>query len=222
MHHLFGGAFCVGMALLLVSRAPVRGVIDNWTFYGIITQGLASGPYQVNVPYSMRFAIDSTRLTPSASGLYLPTVGYYFNAGSGGVGASSTGSGVLVANDQSRSGGGSFDGIIFSMFGEGLSDTAPFDGTVDGITLVNASAGSTATPFTGMSFPSALDLNQFTQRYMSLGFQGGTVKGTVNSFYINGVLISQVPEPGPLTLLAAGGALLVCGRIHRRKAGDVC
>ncbi len=222
VYHSFSGAIRGGVALLIASCVPGQGSIDNWTFYGTITQGLASGPYQANAAYSMRFAIDSTRLSPAAAGLYFPTVGYYFNAGSSGVGASSTGSGVLIANDQILSGGGSFDGIIFSMSGEestGFPSGALFDGSVEGITLVNDSVGSTATPFTDTSFPSTLDLNQFSQRYMTFYFQSGAVKGSVDSFYINGVLISQIPEPGFFALFAASGLLLGCELVRRRKSG---
>ncbi len=217
----FGGAVCAGMALLMASRAAVSGSIDDWTFTGIITQGLAGGPYQANVPYSVRFSVDTTRLSTTASGLYFPTLGYGLSAGSSGFSASSVGSGVLIANNQPASGGGTYDGIIFSMFGEqstGFPSGTLFDGSAFGITLANHSAGPTATPFTDTSFPSTLDLNQFAQRNMTVYFQSGAVRGSVDDLYLNGVLISRVPEPGLPGFFALSGLLLGGEVVRRRKS----
>jgi len=183
---------------------------DTWTFQGVITTGLAGSPYQVNSIYSVHFDVDTSRLTTTPTGLYFPTVTYGFGANGSGFGASSSGSGVLVANDHPTS-GGSFDGIIFSLFGEqdsGFSSGTLFDGSASGVTLVNGSGGSVATPFSGTSFPSTLNLEQFSSRYLTVYFQRGVVRGSVDSLYFNGVLISQVPEPAVSGLLVLGGVLL--------------
>jgi hypothetical protein len=214
-------ATCLSIVLLAVLRnEPASGAIYTWTFTGTITQGLAGSPYQVNSPYSVHFDVDSTLISTVASGLYYPILGYGFTANQSGFGASSLGSGVLVANNQPRAGGGSYDGIIFSMFGEqgsGFPTGALFDGSAFGITLVNNSPGATATPFTDTSFPTTLDLNQFAQRYMTVYFQSGAVKGSVDSLYINGVLISQVPEPNVFGLFALSGSLFAVKLARRRK-----
>lgn len=194
---------------------PALGSIDTWTFDGTVTQGLAGSPYQANLPYSVYFYVDTTRISTVASGLYYPIVGYGFTENGAGFGASSTGSAVLIANDRPLSGGGSFDGIVFSMFGEGAT-SFPFDGSAFGVTLVNDSTGPTATPFTGTSFPTTLDLNQFSRRDMTVYFQSGAVEGSVDSLYINGVLVSQVPEPGFISLFVSGIVVLTC-RLVRRK-----
>ncbi|HMD54825.1 MAG TPA: PEP-CTERM sorting domain-containing protein [Phycisphaerae bacterium] len=199
-----------GVLFAMLRSASGQSSYETWTFDGIITKGLPGSPYQVNVPYSVYFDVDTSRLATTATGLYFPTGGYGFDANSSGFGASSVGSGVLIANDQPTSGGGSFDGIIFSMFGEqstGFPSGTLFDGSAFGITLVNSSEGPTATPFSDTSFPSTLDLNQFSQRYMTVYFQSGAVMGSVDSLYLNGILISQVPEPSVLGLFTLGGLL---------------
>ncbi len=192
---------------------------DTWTFNGIITTGLPGSPYQAGLPYSVFFTLDTTRLTTTANGVYFPTESFGFGVNHSGFGGSSLGSGVLVANNQPASGGGSFDGIIFSMTGDqnsGFPSGTLFDGSEFGITLVNNSTTPTATPFSDTSFPSALDLNQFNERYMSVYFQSGPVRGTVDSLTINGVLVSQTPEPGVFGLLVLGG-LLFGVSAHSRK-----
>jgi hypothetical protein len=193
---------------------------DTWTFDGTITTGLPGSPYKAGLAYSVYFTLDTSRLTTSANGVYFPTESYGFGVNHSGFGGSSLGSGALVANDRPASGGGSFDGIIFSMTGDqnsGFPAGSLFDGSEFGITLVNNSAGPTATPFNDTSFPSALDLNQFSQRYMSVYFQSGPVRGTVDGLYINGVLVSQTPEPGVAGLLVLGGLLFgLTGRNRRR------
>jgi hypothetical protein len=141
--------------------------------------------------------------------------GYGFTVDCCGFGASSTGSGVLIANDRSATGGGSFDGIIFSFFGEqsrGFPSGVQFDGSADGVTLVNNSSGPVAMPFTNTSFPSTLDLNQFSQRTMAAHFQSGVVIGSIDSFYINGILISQVPLP----------ATVIFGNLNQTYTGTAC
>jgi hypothetical protein len=209
------------MAIFALLGQNIFGQIETLTFDGTVTQGLAGSPYQANLPYSVYFDVDTTRLSIVASGLYYPTVGYGFNesslVGPVGFGASSVGSAVLIANDQPLSGGGSYDGIVFSMFGEG-STSFPFDGSAFGITLVNDSAGPTATPFINTSFPTTLKLNQFSQRYMSVYFESGTVRGSVDSFYVNGILISQVPEPSFFGLYALTGLVLTCNYFCRCKS----
>jgi hypothetical protein len=215
---------CSGFAsFAILGGTSARGSVNTWTFNGIITTGLPGSPYQANLPYSVYFDVDNTWLAATSPGLYFPSAGYGFHANSSGFGASSQGSGVLVANDQPTGAGGSFDGVIFSMFGE--QDTAfpsgvLFNGSAFGITLVNPSAGPTATPFNGTGFPTTLDLNQFSERYMAVYFQGGPVLGSVDSLYINGVLISQVPEPGVFGLLALGGLLLSGWRVWRLVEGE--
>jgi hypothetical protein len=132
---------------------------------------------------------------------------------------------VFIANDQPSSGGGSFDGIVFSMFGEqstGFPSGTLFDGSAFDVTLVSSSFGPTATPFSDTSFPSTLDLNQFSQRDMTVYFQSGPVSGSVDSLYLNGVLISQVPEPSFFSLFAVGalawiGPLFFRGRSSRGR-----
>jgi hypothetical protein len=183
---------------------------NQWTFKGIITTGLSDGPYQTGLPYSVFFDVDTSRLSTTTSGLYFPISGYGFQVGVSCFIAGSLGSGVLVANDQPRSGGGSFDGIIFSMFDEqsGFPSGALFDGAAYGITLVNSSTGPVANPFSNTSFPSTLDLNQFSQRNMAVYFQDGPVRGSVDSLYLNGVLISQVPEPTISSLFVLGCVLV--------------
>jgi hypothetical protein len=198
------------LSAVLFAILPSAFGFDTWTFNGIVTTGLPGSPYRAGLPYAASFTIDTSRLATTPTGLYFPTLGYGFGVNHSGFGASSVGSGVLVANDRPGSGGGSFDGIIFSFFGEqssGFSASTPFDGSADGITLVNTSGGPTATPFIGTSFPSTLDLNQFSQRYLDVPFQGGSVLGTVDSLTINGVLVSQTPEPSVLGLLVLGGLL---------------
>jgi len=193
---------------------------DTWTFDGTITTGLPGSPFRTGLPYSVYFTLDTSRLTTTANGVYFPTESYGFGANHSGFGGSSLGSGVLVANNQPANGGGSFDGIIFSMTGDqnsGFPSGTLFDGSEFGITLVNNSAGPTATPFNDTSFPSALDLNQFAHRYMSVYFQSGPVRGTVDSLYINGVLVSQTPEPGAVGLLVLGGLVFgLADRICKR------
>jgi len=196
--------------------------IDTWSFRGVITTGLPGSPYQAGLPYSANFAVDASRLTPNSMGLYFPTLGYSWGVTCCGFGASSVGSGVLIANDQPTSGGGSFDGIIFSMFGEqstGFPTGSSFDGSAFGVTLVSSSAGPTATPLIGTSFPSTLDLNQFSQRDMAVYFQGSPpVRGTVDSLYLNGVLVSQVPEPSFFSLSAIGTLVLLRRSIRRIRS----
>jgi hypothetical protein len=198
------------VSFAMLTSASGQSPYETWTFDGIITTGLPGSPYRANLPYSVYFTVNTSLLTTTATGLYFPTMGYGFGAGSSGFGASSTGSGVLIANNEPTSGGGSFDGIIFSMFGEqstGFPSGTLFDGSAFGITLVNSSPGSTATPFSDTSFPSTLNLNQFSQRYMTVYFQSGAVRGSVDSLYLNGILISQVPEPGVPGLFTFGGFL---------------
>jgi hypothetical protein len=212
----------VYLSAVLFAILPNAFGFDTWTFNGIVTTGLPGSPYRAGLPYGASFTIDTSRLATTPTGLYFPTLGYGFGVGHAGFGASSTGSGVLVANDRPGSGGGSFDGIIFSFFGEqdtGFSAATPFDGSADGITLVNTSGGPTATPFSDTSFPSALDLNQFSQRYLDVPFQGGSVLGTVDSLTINGVLVSQTPEPGTAGLLVLGGLLLGLSAQIRKRTG---
>lgn len=196
---------------------------NQWTFKGIITTGLSDGPYQTGLPYSVFFNVDTSRLSTTASGLSFPISGYGFQVGVSCFISSSLGSGVLVANDQPGSGGGSFDGIIFSMFGEqseGFPSGALFDGTAYGITLVNSSTGPVANPFSNTSFPSTLDLNQFSQRDMAVYFQDGPVRGSVDSLYLNGVLISQVPEPTISSLFVLGSVLVGLSlQMQRRSWG---
>jgi hypothetical protein len=214
----FGRAVCGAIALLIISSMPVQGSVDSWTFTGILTQGLSSGPYQAGAAYSLRFVIDSTRLAPAAEGLYFPITAYYLHIGSSGVSETLTGSGVLIANNQPLDGGRSCDGIIFSTHGEqstGFPSGTLFDGSTAGITLANTLVGPTATPFTDTSFPSTLDLGQFSERYMTYYFQGGPIKGSVDSLYINDVL--QVPEPGSFSLFVASGLCLGCVLVRRRK-----
>jgi hypothetical protein len=208
-------------------RGVAFGSTVNWTFAGTITSGIPGSPYLQGRRYTAYFDIDTSLTTTTPSGLYYPITGYGFDVYFGtnsvvGFGASSTGSGVLIANDQATGGGGSFDGIIFSQFGEqstGFPSGAAFDGSVDGITLANYSVGSTATPFTDTSFPSTLNLNNFSNRYLTEYFQDGTVRGSVNSLTINGVLVSAVPEPGPFSLIACGGCLCWGIANIRRKSG---
>jgi hypothetical protein len=144
--------------------------------------------------------------------VYFPVLGYYLGAGSYGFGASSVGSGVLVANDQPAN-GGSIDGIVFPYFGEqstGFPNGVPLDGNAYGVSLVSSSSGPTALPLTDTSFPTTLDLNQFSQGYMNFYFQGGgRLRGSVDSLYINGVLISQVPEPSSFGLFGIGVIILL-------------
>jgi hypothetical protein len=214
---------CLGVILLACWKSePSWGATNIWTFNGKITQGLDGGPYKAGLAYSMNFTVSTPQLWPAGPGLYFATTGYSFEANRGGVGASSVGSGILVANDQPLSGGGCFDGIIFSMFGE-PDTTFPsgilFDGSATGITLVSSSPGLTASPFTDTSFPSTLDLNQFSQRYMTMPFSTGTVEGTVDSLYLNGQLVSRVPEPSSLALLGAGLSALLALRRRMAYAG---
>jgi hypothetical protein len=207
-------------SLILLPSAFGLGPLDTWNFRGVLTTGLPGSPYQAGLPYSVTFTVDTSQLTPNAAGVYFPTVAYSFFVNSVGFGASSLGSGVWVANDQSASGGGSFDGIVFSMSGDqstGFPAGTLFDGSEFGVTLVANSSGPTATPFTDTSFPITLDLNQFPQRDMTVYFQSGPVHGTVDSLYLNGVLISQIPEPGVFSLLA-GGMLGLCWQSFRRSS----
>ena|ERR1700722_11963475 len=207
------------VSLALVRPASGQSSIETWTFDGTVTTGLAGSPYRAGSQYSVHFSVDTSQLVPASPGLYFPTVGYGFLDNNSGFGSSSTGSGVLIANDQPTGGGGSFDGIIFSMFGEqstGFPSGTLFDGSAFGVTLVNRSAGPTATPFTDLSFPATLDLNEFSQRTMTVYFQGGPVIGTVDSLYLNNVLISEVPEPGLAGLIVLGG-LLFAWRVEWRR-----
>jgi len=209
------------LSAVLFAILPNALGFDTWTFNGIITTGLPGSPYRAGLLWGATFTIDTSRLTTTPTGLYFPTVNYGWGAAHSGFGASSVGSGILVANDRPASGGGSFDGIIFSFFGEqdtGFSAATPFDGSADGITLVNTSGGLTATPFSDTSFPSTLDLNQFSQRYLDVPFQGGSVLGTVDSLTINGVLVSKTPEPGVLGLLVLGVLLFgLPAQINKRN-----
>ena len=217
--------FCLAAASLGCGSTAF-GDSQTWTFAGDITAGLPGSPYLQGRHYSANFTIDTSLTTTTPSGLYYPIIDYGFDVYYGthnvaGFGASSDGSGVLIANDQAR-GGGSFDGIIFSQFGEqstGFPSGAAFDGTVDGITLVNNSTGSTATPFTDTSFPTSLNLNNFSNRYLTESFSGGTVTGTVTSLTINGILVSAVSEPGALSLAACGGCLWFGLASARRRMG---
>jgi hypothetical protein len=209
-------------AVLLAILPGAFGVtaFDTWTFDGTITTGLPGSPYQAGLAYSVYFTLDTSRLTTAANGVYFPTESYGFGVNHSGFSGSSLGSGVLVANNQPASGGGSFDGIIFSMTGDqssGFPAGSLFDGSEFGITLLNNSAGPTATPFNDTSFPSALNLNQFSQRYMSVYFQSGPVRGTVDSLFINGVLVSQTPEPGAVGLLVLGGLVFGLSAYFRNR-----
>lgn len=210
----------LGMVVFATIRTFAQG-LDTWSFRGVLTTGLPGSPYQAGLAYSADFAVDTARLSPQSTGLYFPTVGHYFRIACCSVGASSLGSGVLVANDRPIDGGSSFDGIVFSMFGEqstGFPAGTLFDGSATGVTLVSSSSSPVATPFTDTSFPSTLDLNEFSQRYMTVYFGGGAVQGSVDSLYLNGVLISQIPEPGFFSLLAVGAFILILHLTRRSRS----
>jgi hypothetical protein len=209
---------CVGLVLWgFLPRAGAQYV--TWKFAGKIISSTQGG-FQPGVNCSWSFTFDPTRLATTPSGLYFPTVGYLFSAGNYGASGSSLGSGVLVANDQPAAGGGSFDGIVFSPLDQssGFPSGTLFDGSAYGVTLANYSAGPTATPFTGTGFPGTLNLNQFSQRDMTMYFQGGgEIIGSVDAFYVNGTLASQVPEPGTLGLLGLGSMVAALGCSVRRR-----
>jgi hypothetical protein len=220
------GIVAAGSAALfaILPNESAWGSIDTWTFDGIITTGLPGSPYTTGKPYSALFELDTTLLSPVASGLYFPITGYGFYVGGSGFGGGSPGGGVLIVNDQPLNGGGSFDGIIFSYWdrSQGFPSGTRFDGSDYGITLVNDSIGSTAGPFIDTSFPSTLDLNQFSQRYMTEYFSNGEeieeINGSVDSLYLNGVLISQVPEPSFVNLFALNVLLFGWQLVFWRKS----
>jgi hypothetical protein len=202
------GSLVLLMVLMALRSQLAAASTCTFTFGGTLTQGLAGSPYMPGRAYTAYFDLDTTQLSPSGPGLYYATIRYGFDVSFSGFSASSLGSGVLVANDQPLNAGGSFDGIIFSMFGEqstGFPAGALFDGSAFGITLVNNSAGPTATPFVDTSFPSTLNLSQFSERFLTVYFSGGTVKGTVDSFSITG----DIPEPSAWGLLLVGLAMLL-------------
>lgn len=187
---------------------------ETWKFSGVITSSTASPStfFGVGLPCSWSFTLDTSQLATTASGIYYPTVGFTFSAGDYGYSGSAIGDEVLIANDQPVSGGGSFDGIMFSD-----STGAQFGGSPDGVTLENFSSGPTATPFTSTGFPSTLDLNEFSDRDMALNFQGGSyVIGSVDALYINGNLVSEVPEPETGVLFGLG--LLLCAMITSSRS----
>jgi hypothetical protein len=210
------------VSLIVLQSALGQQLLDRWTFQGVLTMGLPDSPYRAGLPYTVNFYVDKTLISPNDTGLYFPTVTVDFIAGCCGFGNTSLGLGVLIANDRPTGGAGSFDGIVFSVTGERsrFPTGILFDGSAHGITLVSSSTGLAASPFTDTSFPSALDLNQFSQRYLTVGFESpsgpGTVRGTVDSLFINGVLISQVPEPSCSILVSLGISTLLGYRFWPR------
>lgn len=205
----------------LLHPASVRASTSLWEFDGIITRALSSGPPALGSSYSMQFYLSNPLPAPAGPGLYFPTLQMRFSDGSYGYTAGFSGAGVLVANDQPRSGGGSFDGMLFSLSdqGSGFPSGVRWDGSDTGITLVRNSSGPTAPPLSGTDFPTTLDLNQFSQRTMTLYFNtpGGleALQGSVDRLYINGVL--QVPEPSCLALLVLGGGLAAFASSARKS-----
>lgn len=210
---------CAALAPML--SAAGQSSLDTWTFEGTLTKGLPGSPYLSGLRYSASFDIDKARLQNNASGLYFPTLGYGFQIACCGVSSSSTGSGVLIANDLPDPAQGSFDGILFGVNAEpstGFPGEHSFDGSAWGITLVNHSAESSAGPFTEASFPARLELGSFETRILNFRFQQGTVVGSVDTLRLNGILMSQVPEPATTALLALGSLLFWSWRIISRSA----
>ena len=213
---------CLGLLTIALWQSPLAwGATDIWQFQGVLTKGYASGVMTPGTPYSFRFDVSTPPLPQAQPGLYFPTTYFSFNAGTYGYTGGIAGGGVLIANDQPLSGGGSFDGMMFSLSTQdsGFPANSPWDGTATGITLVSDSPGTTAAPFSDTSLPSTLDLNQFSQRTMTLYFNTGgvitMVQGSIESLYINGVL--QVPEPSCLGLLALACLSLGAKPVIRRK-----
>ena len=215
---------CVCLAILgVIPQASAQ--YATWKFAGTITSTTQGGIFYPGESCSWSFAVNTSLLTTTSSGLYFPIGSYLFSAGTYGAGGSSLGSGVLIANDQPAPGGGSFDGIIFSPDDQssGFPVGTKFDGTAYGVTLANYSSGSTATPFSDTSFPSTLDLNQFSQRDMTMYFQGGgNIIASINDLYINGALVSAVPEPGTDKVMFFGvllfGGSCLWKRSQKREA----
>jgi hypothetical protein len=218
LHYLSRGSLiirylaCFGLVLCgILPKASAQYV--TWTFSGTVTSTTASG-FRVGENCSWTFDLP-TVMTPSVPGYYTDGEGFAFVCGN--YGFSGSGGGYFwIANDQAVSGGGSMDGIMFTPFT--FPADATFDGSVTGVTLANYSSGPTATPFTSVNFPSTINLNQFSQRDIEISFEGGSdIIGSVNDFYINGALVSQVPEPGVCSLSATGLILAALGRFLCRR-----
>ena len=185
---------------------------QDWAFVGRITAG---EPPRMGMVYSMTYTIDSSLVGSGIEGLYFPVVGINFlipesYSGSGlppypgiGWGAGMRYGGVLVVNDRPDSGGGSFDGL---MFGENDSPGFPgqlkWGGSDLGISLTSRSEDNLAVPFSSAEFPDTLDLNDFSVRSMRTSWGG--FAGTVDQLYIDGRLVSEVPEPSSLAVLGIG------------------
>jgi hypothetical protein len=215
----------VAATLLASQNATAFGSLDLWEFRGVFTEGLPTGAYQTGAPYSMRFVVDGDRVSPNPEGSYFPTIAYYFTVDCCGMSATSLGSAIFVANDRSTTEGGFFDGIVFGFGLEtsaGLDDRTIFGGSADGITLVRSSASPSGGPFTDPGFPAGLDLTQFPERVMTLNFEQGTVHGTVESLYLNNILISQVPEPACSALMAMGAFVVACALFRGRRQAGPC
>lgn len=189
----------------LSSIAVAADTIHYWYFTGTVTSVDPREIFaHVGDPYVLRIGFDTA--SANNTGISFPVGAMSIDVHNIGIGASLLGGEAFVGNDMPQSGGGSFDCFYLSNISNyGSPAGLALDGTDLGITLINRSQASTAGPFTSRNFPGSIDLSQFSERYMSVNYFYGVMRGTIDHLYID-----QIPEPGAFSIAALG--MVLCRR----------
>jgi hypothetical protein len=195
---------------VLISTAPGYSASSyvSWEFRGVVTEsGKALAP--VGSWYSFEYSFNPMNIwmqyPPLEHSALYSRGSLNFDLLSTHVGYSGAALSLQVMNDLPMSGEVA-DALWFKY---SWSGEPQLDGRDLGITLFNRVPGASAAPLTSTAYPVALDLNDYSERHMSMDWPGA-ILGSVDQFYINGVLVSEViPEPGTVSLVGMGALCVV-------------
>jgi len=221
---LCAGLLLPALMLALGSASSSAQDIHIWRFTGEITKSDSAIIPLVSpgAPFEATYRIDYNLFSQLIVGSYpAPSfVSAEFHAG--GYSATFSGAGgIRVEDNLPFPSGGSLDFLILTVWNNYFFPSVHVGGAENGVSLIANVPRTGGGPFPALIDPRALDLNQFDQRFFTTyptvdGVRFMT-QGTVEQFYIDGALISQVPEPGVDALLVGGAVFIAArARISRR------
>lgn len=206
---------------------PLSVLADDlhaWKFTGTIytSPSPVANTISIGANFTATFQInyDLFPALQPRDAIYPAVVSAQFNVGSYSHSFSNEG-GISVHDDLWIPGGDAIDFIILGASNENMPSSVHVGGLENGVSLIASVPRTGGGPFPGLNKPQDINLSAFDQRtfttYPTVNGTRYTVQGTVDQFFIDDVLVSQVPEPSTWQFLGLASFIGIIWRQSIRR-----